>query len=82
MKYKISYTNRFKKALRQCQKRGYDMELFRQVAEMLENTGTLPSLYSPHKLSGKYVGIMGMPYPVRLATYMESERSRVDPLVY
>ena len=40
MKYKISYTNRFKKALRQCQKRGYDMELFRQVAEMLENTGT------------------------------------------
>ena len=33
------------------------MELFRQVAEMLENTGTLPSLYSPHKLSGKYVGL-------------------------
>ena len=57
MKYEISYTNRFKKALRQCQKRGYDMELFRQVAEMLENTGTLPSIYSPHKLSGKYVGL-------------------------
>ena len=33
------------------------MELFRQVAELLENTGTLPSTYFPHRLSGKYAGL-------------------------
>ena len=30
MKYSINYTKKFKKNLRLCQKRGYDMNLFEQ----------------------------------------------------
>ena len=52
MKYSINYTKKFKKNLRLCQKRGYDMNLFEQVSNLLETTGSLPSQYHPHKLSG------------------------------
>ena len=57
MKYSINYTKKFKKNLRLCQKRGYDMNLFEQVSNLLETTGSLPSQYHPHKLSGKYAGL-------------------------
>ena len=57
MKYSINYTKKFKKNLRLCQKRGYDMNLFEQVSNLLETTGALPSQYHPHKLSGKYAGL-------------------------
>lgn len=40
-----------------CQKRGYDMNLFEQVSNLLETTGSLPSQYHPHRLSGKYAGL-------------------------
>ena len=57
MKYSINYTKKFKKNLRLCQKRGYDMNLFEQVSNLLETTGSLPSQYHPHRLSGKYAGL-------------------------
>lgn len=57
MKYSINYTKKFKKNLRLCPKRGYDMNLFEQVSNLLETTGSLPSQYHPHKLSGKYAGL-------------------------
>ena len=50
-------TKKVKKNLRLCQKRGYDMNLFEQVSNLLETTGSLPSQYHPHKLSGKYAGL-------------------------
>ena len=53
MKYKISYTNRFKKALRQCQKRGYDMELFRQVSSNSDNLANI------HLQLGKNISLIG-----------------------
>lgn len=56
MRYKVRYSAKFKKSLRLCQRRGYDMDLFTQVAGMLAETGTLPARYKPHKLSGKYKG--------------------------
>ena len=43
MKYSINYTKKFKKNLRLCQKRGYDMNLFEQVSNLLETTGSFPS---------------------------------------
>ncbi len=49
MKYSINYTKKFKKNLRLCQKRGYDMNLFEQVSNLLETTGSLPSQY--HRIS-------------------------------
>lgn len=57
MRYSIDYTGKFRKNLKTCQKRGYDMSLFVRVSELLENTGTLPPEYRPHKLSGKYAGL-------------------------
>ena len=57
MRYSISYTKKFKKDLRLCKKRGYNMELFEQVSTLLETTGSLPPEYRPHQLSGKYAGL-------------------------
>ena len=52
--YAIEYTTQFKKDLKLCQKRGYNMNLFNKVASLLAKNGKLPSSYKPHKLSGKY----------------------------
>lgn len=52
--YSIEYSNKFVKSLRLCQKRGFDMDLFRKVAHLLEINGTLPAKYKPHKLKGNY----------------------------
>ena len=56
MKYAIERTNHFKRSLKKCQKRGLDMQLFKEVVMELANTGTLPSKFKPHKLVGKYTG--------------------------
>ncbi len=37
-----------------CKKRGYDMVLLQNTISILAETGTLPSKYKPHKLSGNY----------------------------
>jgi mRNA interferase YafQ len=50
--YSIDYTNRFKKDLKRCQKRGLDLQLIHDAITLLRNTGTLPAQYRPHKLSG------------------------------
>jgi mRNA interferase YafQ len=52
--YKITTTNRFEKEVKICIKRGYDISLLKNVMELLEEKGTLPSKYKPHKLSGNY----------------------------
>ena len=54
--YKVDYTNRFKKDLKRCQKRGLDIDKLRVVAKILEEKGALPQEYKPHKLSGLYAG--------------------------
>ena len=41
MRYQILYTRRFKKALKKCQKRGFDLERLRKVLSQLE-MGNLP----------------------------------------
>ncbi|MBR6129105.1 MAG: type II toxin-antitoxin system YafQ family toxin [Bacteroidaceae bacterium] len=50
--YSIDYTNRFKKDLKRCQKRGLDLQLILDAIALLKTTGTLPMSYRPHKLSG------------------------------
>lgn len=52
--YSIEYTNRFRKDLVRCQKRGKDMKLIHSVISQLAANDTLPTQYRPHKLSGKY----------------------------
>jgi len=50
--YKIAYTNRFQKDVRRCQKRGLEIGLLQKAVKLLEQTGTLPVEYRPHKLKG------------------------------
>ena len=52
--FRIAYTSRFKKDLKRCTKRGLDISLLEKAIELLQLTGTLPTTYSPHKLSGNY----------------------------
>ena len=56
MRYVLSTTKRFDKALKRCQKRGYDMEKLRKAIQTLANEGELPASYKPHKLSGNHFG--------------------------
>lgn len=56
MSYRLSYSNKFKKSLKKCYKRGLDVEKLRTVVEILVETGTLPLQYRPHKLTGKFSG--------------------------
>ena len=57
MKYKVYTSNRFNKDLKRCQKRGLNMRLIHEAIHILEETGTLPFKYHPHKLSGNLQGI-------------------------
>ena len=54
--YSIIYSNKFKKSLKKCFKRGLDIEKLREVLKILENGGVLPPEYKSHKLSGKFQG--------------------------
>ncbi len=54
--YSVEYTNRFRKDLKLCQKRGKDIELLRDVIKTLVAKGKLPAKYRPHILTGKYAG--------------------------
>lgn len=54
--YQIVTTKRFDKSLKQCKKRNYNLSLLKEVIDILQNTGTLPIKYKPHKLSGNYIG--------------------------
>lgn len=56
MTYSIIYSNKFKKSLKKCFKRGLDIEKLRDVLRILEQGKTLPSEYKAHKLSGKFQG--------------------------
>ena len=47
MAYKISTTHQFEKDLKRCIKRGYPMDEFRTVIQLLERDGRLPEVYRP-----------------------------------
>ena len=56
MAYKISTTHQFEKDLKRCIKRGYPMDEFRIVIQLLERDGQLPEVYRPHMLHGDRQG--------------------------
>jgi mRNA interferase YafQ len=57
MLYEISYTNRFRKDLRKCNKQNLDIDKLSTAIKILQSNGTLPSQYKPHKLRGSYDGL-------------------------
>ena len=48
--YTIKATGQFKKGVKRCQKRGYDMALLREALKILAETGTLPESYFPQEI--------------------------------
>ena len=54
MKYKVTYRKNFEKDYARCKKRGYDMNLLKNVVALLAENGALPAQYKPHKLVGKH----------------------------
>jgi mRNA interferase YafQ len=56
--YSIKYTNKFKKDVKRCQKRGLNLDLLRDAVDILATTGTLPLKYKAHSLSGNYTNRM------------------------
>lgn len=56
MKYRIKPTSRFQKDLKRIQKRGYQIELIKEVVRKLSDGETLEPKYKDHTLSGDYSG--------------------------
>lgn len=56
MKYKIKFTSRFKKDLKQAKKQGKDIEELFDVIEKIAKDETLDEKYRDHSLIGNYKG--------------------------
>lgn len=56
MTYDLSYSNKFKKSLKRCFKRGLDIEKLRLAVNILVEYGKLPIEYKAHRLKGNYSG--------------------------
>ncbi len=56
MKYTIRETNKFKKDIKRCIKRGLPLKELKVVFKLLEESGQLPPKYRQHKLTGNYEG--------------------------
>ena len=54
--YRIRFTGEFKRQMKLCQRRGYDMELLRTAIRILSTEGRLPDSYLPHILHGNRKG--------------------------
>ena len=56
MKYRIKPTSRFQKDLKRIQKRGYQIQLIKEVVRKLSDGETLEAKYKDHPLTGDYAG--------------------------
>jgi mRNA interferase YafQ len=54
---RITQRKQFRNDLKRQKRRGKDLEDIITVVELLAETGTLPSAYRPHKLSGEWKGV-------------------------
>lgn len=57
MSFDLDYTNRFKKDVKICLKRNYNIALLETVLLELREMGELPLKYKPHLLSGNKDGL-------------------------
>ncbi|MGM9709600.1 MAG: type II toxin-antitoxin system YafQ family toxin [Prevotella sp.] len=54
--YEVIYTGQFKRSFKKCVKRGLNVKTFTDALDMLQEKGSLPPEYRPHKLTGQYSG--------------------------
>ncbi len=52
--YTIKTTNRFEKSLKLCIRRNYDLNLLKEIIDILQKGESLPANNKAHKLTGKY----------------------------
>ncbi len=57
MSFNLDFTNRFKKDVKVCSKRNYNITLLEVVLLELREKGELPLKYKPHLLSGNKDGL-------------------------
>lgn len=57
MLYSVEYTNRFKKDVKRCHKRGFNLSELSVIIDQLQRTGKVSSNHQPHKLKGNYSGL-------------------------
>ena len=53
---KLNNTSQFKKDLKRCHKRGYDLTNLEPIISLLQNKKPLPKEYKDHDLTGNYKG--------------------------
>ena len=56
MKYQIEISTRFKRDYKLAKKRGYNMDLLKEVIDILASGKKLPQKYLDHPLAGEYKG--------------------------
>lgn len=56
MKYKIKFTSRFKKDLKQAKKQGRDIDKLFDIVEKISKDEALDEKYRDHSLAGNYTG--------------------------
>lgn len=54
--YEVIYTGQFKRSFKKCIKRGLNVKTFTDALDILQEKGSLPHEYRPHKLTGQYSG--------------------------
>ena len=64
---KIKYSNQFKRDYKLIKKRGYNLNLLKQVIQLIAEEKPLPQKYKEHYLTGNYKRFQRMSYPTRLA---------------
>ncbi len=52
----VRYSSRFKKDMKTCQKRGYDMNIMEETLETLRTPAALSEKNYDHMLTGNYIG--------------------------
>lgn len=54
MKFKIEFSNAYKKSYKRAEKRGLDMNKLDDVVKIIANGENLPEIYKDYSLNGKY----------------------------
>jgi mRNA interferase YafQ len=55
--YTVRTTQEFDRDVKRCKKNGRNMQLLRDVVELLEENGSVPESYKPHMLHDEYAGL-------------------------
>ena len=55
--YSLDFTPQFRRDAIACRKKGKNMQLLRDVVNILIHEGSLPNYYKPHLLRDNYVGL-------------------------